>query len=234
MPEFAIPSSSCAVALSRGTADKSSKTRLYTTFQYYPVTPEFISTQRLLVKTHCQRLKMTSILLPIMKRRPFSSCLGVITSMNLSRPFIPRLVPAISYSTSAQPIWSNQHEPVPLITRTPRLSIVQGPTSPPLWNRTLGNLIKEQAKRRGKRTALVVPWQNTRITYEDLEYRSSIAAKALLNAGLKHGDAVGIFAGNRYEYIELFLASARIGCPFVVFNTTNSPHELCSAVARSG
>ncbi|KAF5549195.1 aldehyde dehydrogenase [Fusarium mexicanum] len=82
-------------------------------------------------------------------------------------------------------------------------------------------------------TALIVPWQNTRLTYEDLEYRSSIAAKALLNAGLKHGDAVGIFAGNRFEYIELFLASARIGCPFVVFNTTNSPHELCSAVARS-
>jgi acyl-CoA synthetase (AMP-forming)/AMP-acid ligase II len=95
-------------------------------------------------------------------------------------------------------------------------------------------LVKEQAERRGKRTALAVPWQNARLTYEDLEYRSSIAAKALLNAGLKQGDAVGIFAGNRYEYIELFLASARIGCPFVVFNTTNSPHELCSAVARSG
>ncbi|KAG5744901.1 hypothetical protein H9Q70_012395 [Fusarium xylarioides] len=123
--------------------------------------------------------------------------------------------------------------PVPFIARAPRLSIVQGPTSPPLWNRTLGDLVKEQAKKRGKRTALTVPWQNTRLTYKNLEYRSSIAAKALLNAGLKHGDAVGIFAGNRFEYIELFLASARIGCPFVVFNTTNSPHELCSAVARS-
>lgn len=177
---------------------------------------------------------MVSVLLPIMRRRPFPSCLRVITSMNLSRPFILRLTPAISYSTSAQAIWSNPHEPISLITRAPRLSIVRGPINPPLWNRTLGNLVKEQAKRRGKRTALVVPWQNTRLTYEDLEHRSSIAAKALLNAGLKHGDAVGIFAGNRFEYIELFLASARIGCPFVVFNTTNSPHELCSAVARSG
>lgn len=177
---------------------------------------------------------MASLLLPIMRRGPFSSCLGVITSITLTRPFIPRLTPAISYSTSAQPIWSNQHEPVPLITRTPRLSIVQGPNSPPLWNRTLGNLIKEQVELRGQRTALIVPWQNIRLTYEDLDYRSSIAAKALLNAGLKHGDAVGIFAGNRFEYIEVFLASARIGCPFVVFNTTNSPHELCSAMARSG
>ncbi|KAF5645826.1 4-coumarate ligase [Fusarium tjaetaba] len=153
--------------------------------------------------------------------------------MSLSRPFIPRLTSAISYSTSAQPIWPNPHEAVPFITQAPRLSIVQGPTTPPLWNRTLGSLVKEQAKRRGKRTALTVPWQNTRLTYEELEYRSSVAAKALLHAGLRRGDAVGIFAGNRFEYIELFLASARIGCPFVVFNTTNSPHELCSAVARS-
>lgn len=177
---------------------------------------------------------MNSVFLPMMRRRSFSSRLGVITCINLSLPLIPRLTPAISYSTSAQPIWSNTDEPVPLITQAPRLSIVQGPISPPLWNRTLGNLVKEQAKRRGQRTALVVPWQDIRLTYEDLEYRSSIAAKALLNAGLSHGDTVGIFAGNRFEYIELFLASARIGCPFVVFNTTNSPHELCSAVARSG
>ncbi|KAF5604202.1 4-coumarate ligase [Fusarium pseudocircinatum] len=167
-----------------------------------------------------------------MRRRPFSSCLGVKTFMSISRPFIQRRTPAISYSTSAQPIWSNPYEPAPFVTRDPRLSIVQGPTSPPLWNRTLGNLVKEQAKKRGKKTALNVPWQNTRRTYEDLEYRSSIATKALLQAGLRRGDTVGIFAGNRFEYIELFLASARIGCPFVVFNTTNSPHELCSAVAR--
>ncbi|KAF5544237.1 4-coumarate ligase [Fusarium napiforme] len=153
--------------------------------------------------------------------------------MSISRPFIPRLTSSISYTTSAQPIWSNSREAVPFIPRAPKLSIVQGPTSPSLWNRTLGDLVKEQAERRGKRTALTVPWQNTRLTYEDLEYRSSVAAKALLNAGLKYGDTVGIFAGNRFEYIELFLASARIGCPFVVFNTTNSPHELCSAVARS-
>ncbi|KAF4493289.1 long-chain-fatty-acid- ligase [Fusarium agapanthi] len=82
-------------------------------------------------------------------------------------------------------------------------------------------------------TELLQVWSKSKLSGVVLEYRSSIAAKALLNAGLKHGNAVGIFAGNRFEYIELFLASARIGCPFVVFNTTNSPHELCSAVARS-
>ncbi|KAM0542960.1 hypothetical protein ACHAPJ_012566 [Fusarium lateritium] len=113
------------------------------------------------------------------------------------------------------------------------LSIVQGPTNIPLWEKTLGQLIVEQAKERGSRTALVVPWQNVRLTYDDLAHRSSLIAKALLDAGLRYGDSIGIFAGNCHQYIELFLGAARIGCPFVVLNTTSSPHELSSVVARS-
>lgn len=114
------------------------------------------------------------------------------------------------------------------------LSTIQGPTDPPLWKKTLGQILLEQVGQRGQRTALVVPWQNVRLTYEDLGHRSAIAAKAMLDAGLKHGDSIGIFAGNCYQYIELFLGAARIGCPFVVFNTTGSPAELLSAVSRSG
>ncbi|KAJ4152141.1 hypothetical protein NW765_017650 [Fusarium oxysporum] len=113
------------------------------------------------------------------------------------------------------------------------LSLVQGLSSPPLWNKTLGQLISEQAKQRGSRTALIVPWQNVRLTYNDLAHRSALAAKAMLDMGLSHGDPVGIFAGNCYPYIELFLAAARVGCPFVVFNTTASPSELSSVVSRS-
>ncbi|KAF5641641.1 4-coumarate ligase [Fusarium sp. NRRL 52700] len=176
---------------------------------------------------------MASVILSIMRRMPFSSCVGAFTSVSFSRPLIPRLTPAISYSTAAQTVSSHLREYVPWTTRVPGLAIVQGTNNPPLWNRNLGSLVKEQAEQRGERTALIVPWQKARLTFKDLEYRSSIAAKDLLHAGLKQSDAVGIFAGNRFEYIELFLASARIGCPFVVFNTTNSPHELCSAVACS-
>ncbi|KAF4963731.1 hypothetical protein FSARC_8279 [Fusarium sarcochroum] len=113
------------------------------------------------------------------------------------------------------------------------LSIVQGPTDVPLWEKTLGQLIIEQAKELGSRTALVVPWQNVRFTYDDLAHRSSLIAKALLDTGLKYGDSIGVFAGNCHQYIELFLGAARIGCPFVVLNTTSSPHELSSIVARS-
>ncbi|KAL1966032.1 hypothetical protein VTN77DRAFT_4972 [Rasamsonia byssochlamydoides] len=113
------------------------------------------------------------------------------------------------------------------------LSLVHGPTHPPLWTKTLGQVIAEQARQYGDKEAVVVPWQATRLTYRQLAERSKLVAKALLDVGLRHGQCVGIMAGNCYEYIEVFLGGARIGCPVVVLNTTYSPEEFKSAVSRS-
>lgn len=114
------------------------------------------------------------------------------------------------------------------------LSLVQGPASPPLNLKPLGSIIEEQSKKHGDRPAVIVPWQSTRLTYRELADRSKVIAKAILEVGLHHGDRVGIIAGNCYQYIELFLGAARIGCPYVVFNNTYSPDELKSAVLASG
>jgi acyl-CoA synthetase (AMP-forming)/AMP-acid ligase II len=51
--------------------------------------------------------------------------------------------------------------------------------------------------------------------------------------GLQLGDCVGIMAGNRYEYIEVFLGGGRLGCPVVVLNNTYTPDELIRAVRQS-
>ncbi|KAI3393271.1 hypothetical protein diail_4501, partial [Diaporthe ilicicola] len=113
------------------------------------------------------------------------------------------------------------------------LSLVQGPRSPPLWNKTLGELIQEQVSKYADREAVVVPWQSSRITYGRLGERSALSAKSLLAAGLKRGDCVGIMAGNCYEYIEIFLGAGRIGCPVAVFNNTFSPRELKAMIERT-
>lgn len=112
-------------------------------------------------------------------------------------------------------------------------SLVFGPDQPPLWSKTLGSVIEEQAQEHGDKTALVVPWQSVRLSYRDLADRSKILAKAMLNMGLRHGDCIGIVAGNCYQYIEVFLGGARIGCPVVVLSTAYMPEELKSAVVRS-
>jgi acyl-CoA synthetase (AMP-forming)/AMP-acid ligase II len=109
-------------------------------------------------------------------------------------------------------------------------SFVAGVSDKPLWTITLGSLIETQARQYGERNAAVFPWQKVSLTYRDLLSRSKLVAKALLAAGLKHGDCVAITAGNCYQYIEVFLGAARIGCPVVVLNSTYTPSELLRAV----
>jgi acyl-CoA synthetase (AMP-forming)/AMP-acid ligase II len=113
------------------------------------------------------------------------------------------------------------------------ISIVAGPRDVDLLSLTLGGLLQEQAKLYHDRQAVVFPWQGTRLTYGQLSQRSKTVALALLAAGLQPGDHVGIFAGNCYQYIEMFLGAGRIGCPFVILNSTYSPQELLNAVSVS-
>ncbi|KAL4863379.1 hypothetical protein BDV12DRAFT_189728 [Aspergillus spectabilis] len=116
---------------------------------------------------------------------------------------------------------------------TSQPALFYGPNKPELWRKTIASLIDEQENRFGDRTAIVVPWQSVQLTYRQLAERSRLLAKAMLDMGLKHGDCVGIMAGNCYQYIEIFLAGGRIGCPVVVLNNTYTAKELVNAVHRS-
>lgn len=113
------------------------------------------------------------------------------------------------------------------------LALVQGPKEPALWTKTLGKFIDEQATRYEDRPAVIFPWQSVRLSYRQLADRGNVLASAMLSMGLRHGDCVGIMAGNCYQYIEVFLGGSRIGCPVVVLNNTYTPGELSSAVNRS-
>ena len=114
---------------------------------------------------------------------------------------------------------------------SPAQSFVSGPKTPALWEETLGQLIDRQAIKYADHTAAIFSWQhNHRLSYRDLATRSEAAAKSMLARGLQHGDKIAIMAGNCYQYIETFLAAARIGCPFVVLNNTYTAKELVSAL----
>jgi acyl-CoA synthetase (AMP-forming)/AMP-acid ligase II len=115
----------------------------------------------------------------------------------------------------------------------PNLAIVYGAKEPELCLKTMGSLIEDHAVQFGDRPAISFPWQHVRLNYRQLADRSKVLAKAILEMGLRHGDCVGIMAGNCYQYVEVFLAGARIGTPVVVFNNTYTPAELENATLRS-
>lgn len=119
-------------------------------------------------------------------------------------------------------------------TTEQQLSLVSGPRNVKLTSKSLGQLIEENASQYRGKAAVSVPWQGIELTYTQLANNSKAMAKSMLEMGLKKGDCVGIMAGNCYQYIEVFLGGARIGCPVVVLNNTYSPGELQSAVFRSG
>lgn len=91
----------------------------------------------------------------------------------------------------------------------------------------------QQAVQYGDRPAVIIPWQSARLSYRQLAARSWVVAEALFKLGLRHGDCVGIMAGNRFEYLETLLGASRLGCPVVVLNTTYTPYELQNALQKS-
>lgn len=113
-------------------------------------------------------------------------------------------------------------------------SLVAGPTDIPLYDEPLGTLLKERVAQYGDKPALVSCWQNYRASFKDLDKASSNVARALIDLRVRRGQHVGVFAGNRHEYIDVFLGGARIGRPVVVLNSMYTPTELCTAVERSG
>ncbi|PQE11443.1 long-chain-fatty-acid- ligase protein [Rutstroemia sp. NJR-2017a WRK4] len=117
---------------------------------------------------------------------------------------------------------------------TPRPSLVQGATSPPLLSLTLGDLLDQQTQLRSKHECLVCPSLGTRWTYGRLQEESVAIARGLQSLGVKTGDRIGILAGNCAEYISVFFAAGYIGCVLVVLNNTYTTQEATNGLKHAG
>lgn len=105
------------------------------------------------------------------------------------------------------------------------LSLLRGPTDPPLVDLTLGELLNLQCLHHGTREGVVIPWTGARWTYNELNHHSRLLAAALLDMGIGVGDRVGIMAGNCERYAAIFFAATRIGAILVIMNNTYTPTE---------
>jgi fatty-acyl-CoA synthase len=114
------------------------------------------------------------------------------------------------------------------------LSYDHGASATPLLGETLGENLRRTVERFGERDALVVRSQKYRATYQQLWEATTAVAKGLLTHGIERGDRVGIWSPNRFEWVVLQYASARVGAILVNINPAYKTAELQYALEQSG
>ncbi len=116
----------------------------------------------------------------------------------------------------------------------PLLSYSHGACPIPLLGETIGANLRRTVEQFGAREALVVRHQHFRATYRELWELVDRATRGLLARGAKTGDRVGVWAPNRYEWVVLQYATARIGAILVNINPAYKAAELEYALNKSG
>jgi fatty-acyl-CoA synthase len=116
----------------------------------------------------------------------------------------------------------------------PALSYAHGASQLPLLGQTIGGYLRTTVERHGGREALVIRWQKYRATYRQLWEATTSAACALMALGVAGGDRVGIWSPNRFEWVVVQFATARIGAILVNVNPAYRAPELEYALQQSG
>ncbi|MEV0918456.1 type I polyketide synthase [Streptomyces sp. NPDC049967] len=98
--------------------------------------------------------------------------------------------------------------------------------------RPLPELLREHARNIGSKVA----FQDSvsRVTYEELELRTSRLAGRLTGLGLLHGERAAVLLGNRVEAVESVLAVTRAGAVGVPMDSRSTRAELAHMLDDSG
>ncbi len=99
--------------------------------------------------------------------------------------------------------------------------------------KTIGEVLEEQAVLYPEKEFLVYSDRDLRFTYKQFNQRVDNMAKGFLAIGLKKGDHLGIWANNVPDWLTILFASARIGMTLVTVNTSYKLHELEYLVRQS-
>jgi fatty-acyl-CoA synthase len=99
--------------------------------------------------------------------------------------------------------------------------------------KTLGQVLHEQALSQPDHEFLVYADRDLRFTYAQFDRRVDELAKGFLAMGLKKGDHVGFWATNVPDWNTALFACAKAGMVFVTVNTGYKLHELEYLLAQS-
>jgi len=117
---------------------------------------------------------------------------------------------------------------------SPAPSYIHGVSTTPLLGETIGENLRRTVERFPQRDALIVRSQRYRATYRELWDATTAVARGLLGMGVQRGDRVGIWSPNRFEWVVVQYATARIGAVLVNINPAYKTSELEYALKQSG
>ena len=113
-------------------------------------------------------------------------------------------------------------------------SYAHGTSHVPLLGETIGDNLRRTALQFPDREALVVRSQGYRATYRALWDAVTDVARGLLAMDIARGDRVGVWSPNRFEWVLLQYATARIGAILVNINPAYKPTELGYVLNQAG
>src|ERR1041384_3559235 len=113
-------------------------------------------------------------------------------------------------------------------------SYAHGTSGVPLLGETIGETFRRTAEKFPDREALVVRSQNYRATYRALWDAADEVARGLLAMDIQRGDRVGVWSPNRFEWVVLQYATARIGAILVNINPAYKATELGYVLNQAG
>ncbi|MBK0112648.1 MULTISPECIES: AMP-binding protein [unclassified Delftia] len=112
------------------------------------------------------------------------------------------------------------------------MSYSRGATDTPLIEETIGAFFDAMIERFPDKEAVVSCHQGIRYTYLKLQREVDRMASALLRAGLKPGDRIGIWSHNSVEWLVTQFATAKAGVILVNINPAYRVAELEYALAK--
>ncbi|MBI1314834.1 AMP-binding protein [bacterium] len=98
---------------------------------------------------------------------------------------------------------------------------------------TIGQVLRETARRNARQDAVVFPQLDVRLNWQDFDALVDRAAKGLLALGFEPGDHFGVWATNWPEWLVLQFATARTGVVLVTINPAYRTSELQFALQQS-
>src|SRR5262245_15240507 len=114
------------------------------------------------------------------------------------------------------------------------LSYAHGTCATPLLGETIGDNLRRTVERCGDREPRIVRHQHYRATDRQLWDATTEAARGLMALGVQKGDRVGIWAANRWEWVVIQYATARIGAILVNINPSYQATELEYVLNQAG